>query len=422
MNILYIDHHAGSPVLGMEYRPYYLARQWVRAGHRVRIVAASYAATRLRQPRMRGLIDRQGFDGIEYIFLKTPAFTGHGWGRVLNILVFVVQLYARVRSLCRDFTPDVVIASSGYPFDMGPAQMIARYHKARLVYEVTELWPDSPQQIWGVSPDHPFMRLARWGQRQACRVCDVVVSVLPGAEAFLRDYGLAPGKFHHVPNGIDPDEWDDESAGAGIDPVVQAVIDRLKAQGRMVVGYAGTHNEKNALGVLVEAAALLKKEKIGFMCIGDGPARAALSDLAEELGVADYFVICGALPKRQVPRFLRQMDVLYMGAKPLDVYRYGVSFNKVYDYMMAGRPVVTAFDAGNDMAGEAGCGVSVPSGRPADVAAALRDFAAMPAAERESHGIDARAHVLVAHAYPVLARAFLEAVQTPSFDVKTELS
>jgi hypothetical protein len=31
MNIVYIEHYAGTPALGMEFRPYYLAREWVRA-------------------------------------------------------------------------------------------------------------------------------------------------------------------------------------------------------------------------------------------------------------------------------------------------------------------------------------------------------------------------------------------------------
>ena len=41
MNILMINHYAGSAKHGMEYRPYYLAREWVRVGHRVTIVGAS---------------------------------------------------------------------------------------------------------------------------------------------------------------------------------------------------------------------------------------------------------------------------------------------------------------------------------------------------------------------------------------------
>ena len=51
MNILYLNHYAGSPALGMEYRPYYLAREWVRLGHRVRMVAADFSHVRTRQPQ-----------------------------------------------------------------------------------------------------------------------------------------------------------------------------------------------------------------------------------------------------------------------------------------------------------------------------------------------------------------------------------
>ena len=48
VRILYIDHYAGSNQHGMEFRPFYLAREWVRAGHHVRIVAALGPAGGLR--------------------------------------------------------------------------------------------------------------------------------------------------------------------------------------------------------------------------------------------------------------------------------------------------------------------------------------------------------------------------------------
>ena len=75
MNILLINHYAGSPRDGMEYRPYYLAREWVRAGHRVQIVAASYSHVRSRQPaalRLPGAVLDELIDGIAYRWLPTP--------------------------------------------------------------------------------------------------------------------------------------------------------------------------------------------------------------------------------------------------------------------------------------------------------------------------------------------------------------
>jgi len=50
MNILLINHYAGSPEHGMEYRPFYFAREWVRAGHRVLVVAADFSHLRQVNP------------------------------------------------------------------------------------------------------------------------------------------------------------------------------------------------------------------------------------------------------------------------------------------------------------------------------------------------------------------------------------
>lgn len=40
MNILLVNQYAGSKYHGMEFRPYYLGLEWVKAGHKVTIVVA----------------------------------------------------------------------------------------------------------------------------------------------------------------------------------------------------------------------------------------------------------------------------------------------------------------------------------------------------------------------------------------------
>ena len=47
MNILIINHYAGSDVHGMEYRPYYVGAELVKAGHTVTIVASSFSHVRV---------------------------------------------------------------------------------------------------------------------------------------------------------------------------------------------------------------------------------------------------------------------------------------------------------------------------------------------------------------------------------------
>ena len=93
MNILLINHYAGSPGHGMEYRPFYLAREWVRAGHRVQIVAASFSHVRSRQPEVGEAALDETIDGVAYRWLPTPAYASNGIGRVRNIFSFLRQLW-----------------------------------------------------------------------------------------------------------------------------------------------------------------------------------------------------------------------------------------------------------------------------------------------------------------------------------------
>jgi len=53
------------------------------------------------------------------------------------------------------------------------------------------------------------------------------------------------------------------------------------------------------------------------------------------------------------------MDILYIGLQRQSLFRFGISPNKLMDYMMAARPIVCAVDAGNDIVSEAGCGITI---------------------------------------------------------------
>jgi hypothetical protein len=82
MNILLSNHYAGSPQHGMEYRPYYLAREWVRLGHHVTIVAASRSHLRMRNPQLQSGLAEEWIDGIRYVWLDAPptaATESAGW-------------------------------------------------------------------------------------------------------------------------------------------------------------------------------------------------------------------------------------------------------------------------------------------------------------------------------------------------------
>ncbi len=400
MNILYLNHYAGSPRLGMEYRPYYLAREWVRLGHRVQVLAADFSHVRSTQPPAGDA----AIDGIAYRFYATPPYQGNGLGRVKNIWAFLRAVWRDTPRLLREFAPDVVIASSTYPMDIWVARRIARRAGARLVYEVHDLWPLSPIELSGLSRRHPFIVLVQAAEDAAYRDADRVVSMLPKVHAYMASRGLDLQKLAIVPNGITLDEWSGEPA-----PLREDVARALDGGGTLV-GYAGSMGLPNALDTLLDAAALLRNEPFRFVLVGSGHEQARLAQrvAAEGLG---HVTLLPPIPKAQIPAFLARVDIAYIGWQRVPIYRFGIAPNKLMDYMMARCAVLHSVEAGNDPVAEAGCGLTVPPQDPAAVADGLRRLAAVPAEERRAMGERGRAFVLANHTYTVLAQRFLDALK-----------
>jgi glycosyltransferase involved in cell wall biosynthesis len=407
MNILLINHYAGSVRHGMEYRPYYLAREWVRLGHRVTIVASSESHVRTQAPSMAGAPRlMETIDGIDYLWLATPPYRGNGLARVRNMAAFVLRLRKVGTELAAQLQPDVVIASSTYPLDIWPAHRIARLAGARLLFEVHDLWPLSPMELGGHTRWHPFIMLLQAAENFACRRADAIVSILPRVREHLEAHGMAPSKLHLVPNGVDPAEW--EAQTSALPDPLDGALRALRRDGKFVVGYAGTHGIANALETLLEAAARLRGQPVAFVLVGAGPDKPALVRQAALLGL-DNVHFFDPVPKAQVPALLRNVDLAYIGWRRQPLYRFGISPNKLIDYMMAARPILHAVEAGNDPVAEAGCGLTVAPEDPQAVADGILHLLALAPECRTALGQRGRRYALAHHTYPVLGRRFLNA-------------
>ncbi len=407
MNILLINHYAGSDGMGMEYRPFYLAREWVADGHRVTIVGADYSHLRHHQPVVRRDLDVTEEDGVRFRWLRTRPYSGNGAGRVVNMLTFVSKLFANADRIAREERPDIVICSSTYPLDIHPGARIAAKAGARLVFEVHDLWPLTPMLLGGYSPRHPYIQLLQRSEDWAYRNADVVVSILPGARDYMVGRGLDPAKFVHVPNGIPIAAL--QGTGAGDLPEsLAARIAKERADGRFLVGYAGGINVADAIGTVLDSAVLLRDEPVSFILCGDGPGAGALKEQAARAGL-DRFHLAGVIPKRTVHRFLSEMDALVTPWKRSPLYRFGISPNKMFDYMLAGRPIIQACDACNDLVAEGQCGFTVPPEDPAALADAILRLSRMPPPERLGLGENGQRFVLQNHDYRILASRFIAA-------------
>ena len=412
MNILYINHYAGSSRHGMEYRPYFMAKRWVRDGHQVTIAASSYSHLRSKNPDLKGRRTlAETIDGVRYFWINGPAYEGNGMGRIRNMLSFLHGLKKYAVEICAQGTPDVVIASSTYPLDIYPAKKIAEQSGAMLIYEVHDLWPLSPIELGGMSPKHPYIRLMQKAEDECYKSSDYVVSILPCAKEHMIEHGMAAEKFVYIPNGIVKEDWEQPSSSEP--PVYQEKLLRYRQEGYFLIGYTGAHGIANALDSFVEAGEALREQRIKLILVGPGPERERLIQKVKDLGLEQTVELLPAVKRGDMPGLLQQFDALYVGLQRQPLFRFGVSPNKLMEYMMAAKPVIFAIEAGNDMVADAKCGISIPPEDSDAIAKAAISLAFTPKEDLRAMGERGRAYILEHHEYDVLSKQFLDVFRLP---------
>ncbi len=401
MNILLINHYAGSPELGMEFRPYYMAKEWVKQGHKVWILGATYSHLRKKQPVVR----KENVDGINYYWVRTNTYKGNGIGRIFSMFVFVIKLMFFSKSIYELFQPDVVIASSTYPLDIFPAKKIARRYKAKLIYEVHDLWPLSPMEIGGYSKWHPFIVVMQMAENFAYKYSDRVVSLLPNSLEHMEEHGLERSKFVYIPNGFDETEW--ENKGKPQISPYHTFFNKLKKDKKKILGYVGGHAKSNALDFLLDAMKLVDNEKIVCVLVGNGQEKSRLANRVEKEQIHNVIFLDSVL-KNEIPVLLADMDVLYIGWENNPLYRFGISPNKLIDYMLSGKPILHSVNAANDWVAEFDCGISVPAENPTEIAKGIKYLFSLNKDELLVKGSKGREYIMKHFSYSILAKKFLE--------------
>ncbi|MFY0990304.1 glycosyltransferase family 4 protein [Halomonas sp. C05BenzN] len=397
-----LNHYAKPPEAAGGARHFQLARHLPGHGWRATLIASSVdhpgGHQRLDNGEQARLETR---DGVPFLWLRTASYRGNGGGRMKSMLEYARQA-VRPGRLAGIDRPDLIIGSSVHPFAALAGWWLARRHRVPFVFEVRDLWPQTLIDMGRLREGSLVTRAMRTLETFLYRRARRVLTLLPRARDYIVPRGVPAERVVWLSNGVDLDDYPDP-----VPPPVRPPEMPLSLM------YFGGHGEANGLEVLVAAMGRVREacERSGgavpvqLRLIGDGPAKPALQRQATELGLDGRWVrFEPPVPKREIPRLAREADAFVITVRDLPrLYRFGISMNKLFDYMAAARPVVIASGAVNDPVADAGAGITVPPEDPAALAEAILGLAALPAEEREALGRAGRDHMEAAYDYRILA-------------------
>jgi glycosyltransferase involved in cell wall biosynthesis len=398
--IWYISKYFGLPEHRVGSRPFLLLRETVKMGLRPIVFTAS--ANHLFTSRdLIENVEVESKDGVTICWMKLRKYAGaRSMGRILSWLEFEWKLWRLPKNVFPP--PSVVVVSSLSLFTILNGLWLRKRYRCRLVFEVRDIWPLTLVEEGGFSPRNPFIIMLQWLEKLGYRKSDVIIGTMPNLASHVREVAGETGQVHCIPMGVDAAQLAEPA------PLPKDYAMAHIPRDKFIVCHAGTIGRTNALEVLFEAArAMQSHTDIHFLLVGDGDLKERFEKEAADLPNVSF---APAVPKRHVHSLLRCCDVTFFSTYPSRVWDYGMSLNKLNDYMLAGRPVIGSYSGFPSMLNESGGGTFVP----AEDASALRDeilrLASLDIAKREEIGDAARKWIISNRQYCYLAQDFVEAV------------
>ena len=364
MKIVLVNHYAVPPKYYPLARPSLFAKHLMRMGHTVVIVAASS----IHNTDCKNLINTKRKvlevidDGITYLLINCSSYKGNGIGRIKNIVEFANKL---PRALKRIDNIDVVVATSFDPLSCYSAINYSKKNRIKTIAEIADLWPETLVDYADISPKNPIVLFLRKIEKNIYTKSDAIVFTMEGGYDYIVeqkwDSFIPKSKTHYINNGIDLKQFNYNCIHYQINDC------DLNDKSIFKVVYTGSIRKVNNLGLLLDTAKLIHSNHIKFLIWGDGDELPLLKERVQNENIENV-VFKGKVEKKYIPFITSNADLNFAHNGQSKMFFYGISFNKIFDYLAAGKPILCDFDSKYNPVIEYKAGVEVKTANPKDIA------------------------------------------------------
>jgi glycosyltransferase involved in cell wall biosynthesis len=408
INVLIINHNGGSIYHGPNLRTYYAAKELVKLGHDVTIVSSSYSHKYSILPKTIDIVTKEVIDGINYRWIRCIKYKNI-FQRIYSHFEFGFKALLNRNKLASN--TDVVIFSGPPPEIFFFAYWIAKAFSAPVLSDIRDLWPRTQIEMNKLQWLNPYIYFLFFCQYAMVKLSDDLISPLPGAGKYLAVIG-AHNDTVIIENGFDTNRdnsyhdldldvvYAGESVSFSKDKKVK--LSEIKNSGKCVIGYSGSFDRDNDVDSLVKASERLSdRGDLLFLFVGDGVKRREILEMAKKI---PNILICNRVLAINVPDVLHVMDICFCGLKPKDIYQYGVSLAKSYEYMAAAKPILWMVEACNNPVKVSGGGFLVRPGSLNDLVKQINYASNLDKTTLSELGQKGYSYLLENYSYQVLGK------------------
>jgi colanic acid biosynthesis glycosyl transferase WcaI len=371
MHVLFVSDNFPPESNAPASRLHEHARHWVRSGHQVTVLtcAPNFPEGKLYPGYENRWRQLEVLDGIRVLRVKSYMAPNEGF--VQRTLDYASFMASSVAIGCLERRPDVVVATSPQFFAAVGGWQLASLKRVPFVFEVRDLWPASIAAVGAMRNARLLAALERLELFLYARASAVVV-VTDAFEADLVRRGVAAQKIHVIPNGVDLEACKPVPRDA-------ALAREHGLEGKLVVGYIGTHGMAHGLQRVLDAAELLRDTpEVAFIFAGGGAERKRLEERVQDQRLANVRLI-PRQPRERVSALWSACDLTLIPLRDDPVFASVVP-SKLFEALAYGVPVVMSVPEGEatGIVRRTGCGVVLPPEDPHALAHAIRSLLRSP--------------------------------------------
>ncbi len=314
--------------------------------------------------------EEQGGMRVVRAWIHVP--TGRGiFARLLNYFSFVVS--SLIIGLFEMKRSDVLLVESPPLFLGITAMILARAKGAKLVFNVSDLWPESAVQL-GLVTNRTMIRLSTWLEMKCYRSSALVTGQTQGIVDDIQR--RCPQKrVVWIPNGVDFAAMEAFSqAAAGISLRAERGI----RADELVFAYAGIIGHAQGLEVILRAAKLVREERVHFLLIGAGPELEKLKATAivEQLRNVHFI---NKMSRAELIGVLLDVSGVVVPLRKNDLFK-GAIPSKIFEALALGKPVLLGVEgeAKHLFIEDGGAGLAFMPEDAEDLARQVRTYCAEP--------------------------------------------
>ena len=360
------NHFAAPPSIGQLTRHYNFAKQLIKVGYNVKVFASSAVHNTDHNYISNGdLFVEMNENGVPFVFIKTRQYKGNRVARIINILEYYLRIFKVVKKFDR---PDIIFASSFHLLACIAGIKIAKKMKIPCVCEIRDLWPETLVAYSGLKRSNPIVKILYSLEKRIYEKSDALIFTIEGGAEYVkeRSINISEENIYHINNGIELENFLQDKNNFVFDDLDLSNNDYFN------IVYAGSIRLSNSVNELIYVAERLQAKNLSIKLLiwGKGDYVEKLKSEIVDKNLTNI-IYKGGVEKKYIPSILAQSDATLLHYRNSYLLNYGVSFNKMFDYLASGKPVISTVQTNYDIIEKNGAGVVSASSEIEDIVDAI---------------------------------------------------